>query len=215
MLRRRRAERVFEYSVRLGERLVDVAGAQFEVIAYVRLLTGFDVGEIGESLSRPVLFMHERRSRLRRFEHIVRCWHWFVIDFDKLKCVFSRAPIDRRHGHHGVADIAGSFHGENRLIAKRWPEVRIDARHLRDLGAGQYDSHAVQLFRFRFLDARNPRMRIRTAQNCDMQHARHLDIADVQRPPSHFGVGVRSIDRLPHDGIVSHHNTSPLLIAFS
>ena len=111
--------------------------------------------------------------------------------------------------------IAGSFHGENRLIAKRRPEVRIDARHLCDLSAGQYNCHAIQRFRFRFLDARDARMRIWTAQNCDMQHIRHLDITDVQRPPSDFRIGVRSINRLPHDGIVSHHNTSSVLIAFS
>ena len=111
--------------------------------------------------------------------------------------------------------IADSFHGENRLIAKRRPEVRIDARHLCDLRAGQYNCHAIQRFRFGFLDARDARMRIRTPQNRDVQHARHLDIADMQRPPGHFGVGVRSINRLTYDGIVSHHNTSSLLIAFS
>ena len=109
MLRRRRAERVFEYSISFGKRLVDVAGAQLEVITYVRLLTGFNVGEIGESLRRPVLLMHERRSRLRRFEHIVDSGQCLVIDLDELERVFRRAPIDRCHGHHGIADDSRLF----------------------------------------------------------------------------------------------------------
>ena len=133
MLRRRRAKRVFEYSISFGKRLVDVAGAKLEVITYVRLLTGFNVGEIGESLRRPMLLMHQRRSCFCRFEHVVDCGQCLVIDLDELERVFRRAPIDRCHRHHGIADVADSFHGENRLIAKRRPEVRIDARHLCDL----------------------------------------------------------------------------------
>ena len=54
-----------------------------------------------------------------------------------------------------------------------------------------------------------------TAQNRDMEHARHLDVADMQRPPGNFRIGVGSINRLTYDGIVSHRNTSSVLIAFS
>ena len=207
MLRRRRAERVFEYSVSLGKSLVHVAGAQFELITDVRLLAGFNVREIGESLRRPVLLMDERRSRLCRFEHVVHCGQYLIIDLDELKCVFRRAPIDRRHGNHGIADKADSFHSEDRLIAKRWPEVRIDSRHLRDLCTRQYNGHASQRFSLGFLDARNPRVRIRAAQNGHMQHAGHFNVTDMERPPRDFRIGVGSIDRLPDDGIVSHHNT--------
>ncbi len=62
MLRRRRAERVLEYSVSLGEGLLDVAGTELEMIADIRLLPGFDVREIGESLGRLMLLMHQGRS---------------------------------------------------------------------------------------------------------------------------------------------------------
>ena len=84
MLRRRRAEGVFEYSVGFGERFIHVAGAQLEMITDIRLLSGFDVREIGESLRRSMLLMYERRLRLHRFEHIVRRRQRFVIHLDKL-----------------------------------------------------------------------------------------------------------------------------------
>jgi hypothetical protein len=48
-----------------------------------------------------------------------------------------------------------------------------------------------------------------------MQHVGHLDVADMQRPPGDFRIGVGSINRLTYDGIVSHHNTSSELLAFS
>ena len=60
MLRRRRAERVLENSIRLGESSVDIAGTQLEMVANVRLLAGFHVREIGKCLGRSVLLMDER-----------------------------------------------------------------------------------------------------------------------------------------------------------
>jgi len=60
MLRRRRAECVFKYSVSFGESLVDVAGAKFEVVADIGLPPGLDVSKIGKRLRRSVLLVHER-----------------------------------------------------------------------------------------------------------------------------------------------------------
>jgi hypothetical protein len=46
-----------------------------------------------------------------------------------------------------------------------------------------------------------------------MQHAGHLDIPDMQRPPGNFWVRVFSPNRLPYDRVISHHMTSLILIA--
>jgi len=102
-----------------------------------------------------------------------------IIDLDQLERVFRRALIHRRHRHHGIAGIANFFHGKYRLIAKRRTEVRVDPRHLRDFRASQHNRDAAQRLGLRFLDPRDPRMRIRAAQHGDMQHARHFDVADV------------------------------------
>ena len=45
----------------LGERSIDIAGAQLEMITDVGLLPGFYMSKIGKRFGRTVLFMNERR----------------------------------------------------------------------------------------------------------------------------------------------------------
>ena len=157
------------------------------------------MSKIGEGLGRPVLFVHQRRIRFDGFEDIENRRQRLIIDLDKLERVLRSPPVHRGHRHHWIAGVANFFHGENRLVAKRRTEVRIHARHLRDLRAGQDDRDAVQRFSFSLVDPFDARVRIGAAQYGDVEHARHLDVADVQRPPGYFWIGVGSVNGLSND----------------
>jgi hypothetical protein len=50
-------------------------------------------------------------------------------------------------------------------------------------------------------------VRIGAAQDSDVEHARHLNITDMQRPSRYFGVGVFSVNRPPYDCQVRHRIT--------
>ncbi len=163
MLRRRRAESIFENAIGFGEGFVDVAETQFELVANVRLLPGFDMREIGECFGRAMGLMNQRRPWLGRFEHIEHRRQRLIIDFDKLQRIFRRAPVDGGNGYDRVADVADFLHAQDRLIAKRRTEVRIDARHLGHFRAGQNNGDAGNFFGSRFFNARDPRVGVRAA----------------------------------------------------
>ncbi len=88
--------------------------------------------------------------------------------------------------------------------------MRINAGHLGDVGAGKHKRDAGELFRTRLIDTDDPGVGIRTAQDSDMQHAGHFDIADMEHLAGDFLPRVFSINRLPYDSEICHY-PSPLL----
>ena len=157
------------------------------------------MGQIRESLSRSMLFMNQGRVLLDCIQHVKDRRQRLVIDLDQLQRILGGPMIRGRHRDDGIANVANSVHREDRLIAKRRTEVRIDPRHLRDIGTGEHRGDTGQRRGLGFVDAQNPRVRVRTSQHSNMEHSRHLDVADMQRPPGDFGVGVLAINRLPDD----------------
>ena len=197
MLRRGRAERVFKNSLGLGKRLFHVAGAQFEMVADVRLPPFLNMRQVGKGFGRFVLLMDERRFGLHRIENIVNGRQRLVLNFDELKSVFGRAFVCCRDRHNRVSGITSLLYGEYRLIAKRRAEVWIDSGHPRDFCAGQHRRDAGQFLRLCFNDFGYTRVRVGAAQHRDVEHSGHFDIADMERPSGDFWIRIGSADRLP------------------
>jgi hypothetical protein len=138
--------------------------------------------------------MDERRLRLYRLKHIDNRRQGFVIDLNELQGIFGRTLVLRRNRYHRITDVADFIDSKNRLIAKCRTIIWVDARHLCDLRAGQHCRHAVEPFGSGFFDSNDSRVRIKAAQDRDVEHSRHLYITHVQCSPSYFGVGILSVN---------------------
>jgi hypothetical protein len=168
---------------------------------------GLDVGQVGKSFGRPMLFVDERRVGCHGLEHIENRGQRFVIHVHKLHRILGRALVRGGHSHYWIAHIANSLYRKDRLVAERWTEVWIHTGHGGDIRARQYHSHAFERRGPRFVDARYARMSIGTAQNRNVEHLGHFDIADVQRAPGYLGISIFSKNRLAHDRKISHKIT--------
>ena len=106
MLGRRRGKRIVKNSIRFGERFVDIADAEFELITYIRLFSGFDMGQIRESLGRSMLFMNQWGVLLDRLQDVKDPRQRLVIDLDQLQRILGGPVIRGRHRDDGIANVA-------------------------------------------------------------------------------------------------------------
>jgi hypothetical protein len=90
------------------------------------------------------------------------------------------------------------------LVAKRRTKVRIDAGHLGDLRPGKYDGDTGKFFGARLVNADDSSVGIGAAQNRNVQHTGHFDIAHMEHLPGDFLVCVFSENGLAYDGEICH-----------
>ena len=158
--------------VGLGEAFVGIAGG-------VRALEGEIVAELG---------MNHRRSRIERGLRIGHGGEHLIVDIDQRAGVLRLCARAREHRAHRLALPAGAVDGDG-VLRRRLDALEVGEHadpgrdHLGELGAGDDCGHARRFFRLRRCDVCEPRMRVRRAQECDVQHARQGDVADILPAP--------------------------------
>ena len=174
--------------IRFGEPFIDVAAVEFEMGAQVRAVDGLQVGEIGETGRRQLdRVVNQHRARLERVVNAEHRRQLFIIDFDQFERRFGGIDGQCRHRRHRIADMAHLLRRDDGLILEHRPVKRLYAFVVQDIIARQHRHDTGNLLSLARVDARNPRMRIRTAENFPVHHSRHAHVRQVLRPSGHFG----------------------------
>ncbi|OWK21852.1 hypothetical protein AJ88_12415 [Mesorhizobium amorphae CCBAU 01583] len=98
-----------------------------------------------------------------------------VVDLDQLQRLPRRAGVDGRHRCHSVAVIERL--AARHAIVEDVIHGRIAIGEVRQIGRGDHRLHAGKLLRFRGVDLRDFRMRVRASENAPDQLAGHVESA--------------------------------------
>jgi hypothetical protein len=173
---------VFEDVLGFGEAGVDVALAELEVVAHVRVRSCMD-DQVGKGDTAA------RRARVNEWRTIRECFgrledrgQFLVVHFDQAQRRVRHIRVLGHHRRHRIADEAYLVHGQNCLIAEHRPEVRPDVRTLAHVIAGQHERDTRQGACLVDRDAPESGVRERAAQDARVEHARYFVVDDVVEP---------------------------------
>ncbi len=138
----------------------------------------------------------QRATNLARTVDIDDDGEVLVIDLDQLQRIFRKRPALGDDGHH-------SLPGPDHAVERQW-QLR-GRRHalevveragpgradLCEVLAGGNEMHPFERARLLGIDGDDLRVRMRTAQERGMEHARQLEIADIASAPGEQPLGVR------------------------
>ena len=172
MLDRRHLVALFQHVIGLTETALDVAKAQFLMIVFV--VVGEGVFGIG--------LVDDRRAWLQGFLDIEHRGQRFVIDAYPRHCFISFARAVCDHGNDRLAFVTHLVNGKRGLVVNaEVDEAEQGVEIARHIGAADDPADARRAFRVRRIDAAQPRMRMRAADDLQMQHALQLVIVEIGR----------------------------------
>ncbi len=186
LVTRGRAEHALHDDVGLGKALLDVAARQFHPTR--------DVGGSGLLHRRPCLGHHvvvqDRGIRVHRPVHAHHRLEHVVLDLHQTRSLACRSQGRGSNRRHGVAVI--QHLGARQEVVRHVFQVHRAFAHP-ELGVGQHDVLAGH-HRFRTrnredaarVDRHDARMRVRTAYDHAVQHARQRQVGAVVGAPRHL-----------------------------
>ena len=175
-------EDVFAHEVRLRERRLHVAELERDVLVDVRAV--------------PVLVDADLGMRERGFDGHQR-GQCLVLDLDELARTLRRVLVDRGDGGHGVAHHPHLLDAQRFLVLGHRQDPEFHARQIR---TGDDAVDAGQGARAARVDARDPRVRVRAAQQLAERHAWQDEVVGVFRLTRHLRPRVDLRQRLTDDG---------------
>lgn len=120
-----------------------------------------------------------------------------IIDLDQLQRIFRKRPALGDDGHHGLP-------GPDHAVERQW-QLRSRSHALEvveragpgradlcEILAGGNEMHAFECARLLGIDGDDLRVRMRTAQEGGMEHARQAKVADIAPAPGKQPLGVRA-----------------------
>jgi hypothetical protein len=109
--------------------------------------------------------VHQHRARFYSVVNIQNRRQLFVVDFDQLQAPPSAAStVNAATAATGSPTVAHFFRRDDRLIFKYRPVKRLDTFIVQNIVPRQHRHHAGNFLCLGSLDARDPRMGIRTAE---------------------------------------------------
>ena len=125
---------------------------------------------------------HHRRQRLE-------------LDLDQVECLVGDPFVGGRDRGDGIADIADLFSGQRLLILADREDAELD----RQIIAGEHGQHARVRPSARRVHVDDASMRVRTAQDAPVDHARQRQVIGELGLPADLGKCIGLYQRLPDD----------------
>ena len=168
------AELMFQHDVRLAESLLNVALAPSQFVHHVAAARSHDIRRRARRNSA-----HYRAAPVRRASSLPGYRRPPAVL--RIRRRLNRSPLPprpalRRHRRHPVADVTRFVPTENRNVANAFALIVLRLIFARDDGF-----HAIDLPRFRHIDAFDTGMGIGAAQNLSPQGVRKMDVRAICR----------------------------------
>ena len=166
------------------------------------------------------LRMDRGSTRLQRRHHVHDGGQFFPVDQNEIDGVLRLRTRGRHHCCDRFTLVAGMIGGEHVLNCGFM--TRAMRRHrmhgfadLGDFSTGDDPHHAGRLFRHGRIDAVDPGMAVRAADEGDMQHVRHGDVVGIPSlavdQPADIGPRDRLADKAGAASVCRAHAASPVL----
>jgi hypothetical protein len=165
---------MFEDAFRLGKRCLHVAAAQAEIERHIGVGAADEMFEIGECAGGLERVVHNGRGRQGR-QLVEDGRKLLVLCCDKRDGLLGQVRIFGQHDRDRLADIAHFLMGEDRLVMKCRPIVRIRnyVEHVLDR---DHAENARELAGGTRVDLADAAMRDGAAENLPVQHSRRPKI---------------------------------------
>ena len=170
LLDRRHLIALLENVVGCGEATLDIAKAKLLVV--VDVMVGERVLGIG--------LVDHRRAGLQRFLDVEDGRQRLVVDADLGQSLVCFALTVSDHGDDRLALVADLIYGKRRLVVlAEIDEAQERIEIVRNIGAADDPAHAGTALRFGEVDTADARMRVRAAQDLEMQHPLQLVVVEI------------------------------------
>ena len=189
---------VLDHAVRPPEGIVDVAAAQDRLRE----------GDVGTQLR-----MRERRAFPGRCLRVGHDRQRIVVDVDGVDGVACDVRIGGNRDGHRVAreidPVVGEHGVRRRLEIRNRRRTGHEPARVVDVGAGEHGDDSGNRLRGAGIDAHNPRVRVRAAQDARMQHARQPHVVGIGADPLHQPRIFDALHRAPDVGSSISHGPPP------
>jgi hypothetical protein len=187
----------------LLEARVDIAAAQLEVVAQVRVRAGVedDVGEGRAGVGW--LVVDEWRVVGQGLVEAEDGRQLLIVDLDQVDGLLRDIGVHRCDRGHRVTDEADLAHRQDRHVAEDRPELGLDVRSRGHVLTREHGVDAWECLCRGRVDARDPRVRCRAPQELGVEHARDLDVDRVRDAAGH---AFACVDHPRVARWVSHHH---------